>query len=43
MRQYHVIPKTGTPAVGPLSAEQVVDLSFLRAAQAKVGMYKRSE
>jgi hypothetical protein len=26
MRQYHVIPKTGTPAVGPLSAEQVVDL-----------------
>ena len=26
MRQFHVIPRTGTPAVGPLSAEQVLDL-----------------
>jgi hypothetical protein len=26
MRQYHVIPKTGTPAIGPLSAAQVVDV-----------------
>ena len=26
-----------------LTAEQVIDLSFLKAAQAKVGMYKRSE
>jgi hypothetical protein len=26
-----------------LRAEQVIDLSFLKAAQAKVGMYKRSE
>ncbi len=25
MRQYHVIPKTGVPAEGPLSAQQVVD------------------
>lgn len=24
MRQYHVIPNTGTPAAGPLSAEQVI-------------------
>jgi hypothetical protein len=26
MRQYHVIPSTGTPAKGPLSAEQVVEM-----------------
>ena len=26
-----------------LTAEQVIDLSFLKAAQAKVGLYKRSE